>query len=150
MELRILYPYIRRADMGHDYTYLTLTYPTWGRELHKSGNTLDNSKLETIAVEGIIRWYMKETSPYDIDYPYLKKIDSFLQNLKMINYYDFIKLSDILKDVKMEVTFTIKKKFSEKDITLPIGNHYQLMEFVKSENTNEEKIISLGKVWSNN
>jgi len=59
------------------------------------------------------------------------------------------KLSDILKEVKKEVTFTIKKKFSESDITLTIGNHYQLLEFVKSENTTEEEIV-LKKVWSNN
>jgi predicted metalloprotease with PDZ domain len=59
------------------------------------------------------------------------------------------KLKDILKDCKEEVTFTIKKKFSEQDITLTIGNHYQLLEFVKSEKVTEEQII-LRKVWSNN
>jgi len=59
------------------------------------------------------------------------------------------KLADILKDVKKEVTFTIKKKFSETDITLTIGNHYQLLEFVKSEKVTEEQIV-LRKVWSNN
>ncbi len=51
--------------------------------------------------------------------------------------------------MKKEVTFTIKKKFSETDITLKIGNHYQLLEFVKSEKTNEEQVV-LRKVWSNN
>ena len=59
------------------------------------------------------------------------------------------KLSDILKECKKEVSFTIKKKFSEKDITLTIENHYQLLEFVKSEDTNEEQLV-LRKVWSNN
>jgi len=58
------------------------------------------------------------------------------------------KLADILKDYKKEVTFTIKKKFSEIVITLPIGNHYQLMEFVKSENATNEQ-LTLRKVWSN-
>ena len=59
------------------------------------------------------------------------------------------KLADILKDYKKEVTFTIKKKFSEKAITLPIGNHYQLLEIVKSETATDEQLV-LRKVWSNN
>ena len=59
------------------------------------------------------------------------------------------KLKDILKDCTKEVTFTIKKKYSEENITLTIGNHYQLLEFVESENTNKEQVV-LRKVWSNN
>ena len=59
------------------------------------------------------------------------------------------KLSEILKDCKDEVTFTVKKKFSEKAIPLAIGNHYQLLEFVKKEDATEEQLI-LRKVWSNN
>ena len=59
------------------------------------------------------------------------------------------KLADILKDYKKEVTFTIKKKFSEKAITLPIDNHYQLLEIVKSETATDEQLV-LRKVWSNN
>ncbi|MAX68247.1 MAG: peptidase M61 [Flavobacteriales bacterium] len=59
------------------------------------------------------------------------------------------KLSDILKDCKDEVTFTIKKKFSELAIPLAIGNHYQLFEFKKKEDATEEQLI-LRKVWSNN
>ena len=58
------------------------------------------------------------------------------------------KLSDILKECKDEVTFTIKKKFSEKAIPLAMGNNYQLLEFVISEKATEEQII-LRKVWSN-
>ena len=59
------------------------------------------------------------------------------------------KLSDILKECSKEVTFTIKKKFSETDITLTIGNHYQLLEFIKSGNSTEGQVV-LRKVWSNN
>ena len=59
------------------------------------------------------------------------------------------KLSEILKDCKDEVTFTVKKKFSEKAIPLAIGNHYQLLEFVKKEDATDEQLI-LRKVWSNN
>ena len=59
------------------------------------------------------------------------------------------KLSDVLKDCKKEITFTIKKKFSEKDIVLPIGNYYQLLEFVKDKTASEDQLI-LRKVWCNN
>ena len=38
-------------------------------------------------------------------------------------------LSDILKLCRNEVTFTIKKKFFEKDIVLKIGNYYSLLGF---------------------
>ena len=57
-------------------------------------------------------------------------------------------LADILKECKKKVAFAIKKKFSEKTISLAIGNHYQLLEIVKSENASEKQLI-LRKVWSN-
>ena len=57
-------------------------------------------------------------------------------------------LADILKECKKKVAFTIKKKFSEKTISLAIGNHYQLLEIVKTENASEKQLI-LRKVWSN-
>ena len=57
------------------------------------------------------------------------------------------KLSDILKECKDEVIFTIKKRFSEKSISLAIGNYYKLLELVKKEDTTEEQ-LTLRKVWS--
>ena len=45
-----------------------------------------------------------------------------------------------------QVVFTIKKKFSEEEITLSIGNCYKLMEFEKVEDPSEEQLI-LQKVW---
>ena len=59
------------------------------------------------------------------------------------------KLSDILKTCKNKVTFTIKKKFSEKDITLNIGNHYKLLEFDITESATDQQLV-LRKVWCNN
>jgi predicted metalloprotease with PDZ domain len=59
------------------------------------------------------------------------------------------KLSEILKDCKDEVTFTVKKKFSEKAIPLAVGNYYKLLEFVKKEDVTDEQLI-LRKIWSNN
>ncbi len=57
------------------------------------------------------------------------------------------KLADILKESKENVTFTVKKKFSEKSIPLAVGNYYKLLELVKKENTTEEQ-LTLRKVWS--
>ena len=54
----------------------------------------------------------------------------------------------IMKECKKEVTFTIKKKFSEKTMTLAIGNNYQLLEFLKMEKA-DNKQLALRKVWSN-
>lgn len=57
------------------------------------------------------------------------------------------KLSDILKRCKNKVSFTIKKKFSEKSISLAIGNHYELQEFVKEKDPTNKQ-LTLRKVWS--
>ena len=56
------------------------------------------------------------------------------------------KISDILKNCKDEVRFRIKKKFSEETISLSIGNHYKLLEFVKKENATNKQ-CALRKVW---
>ena len=56
------------------------------------------------------------------------------------------KISDILKNCKDEVRFRIKKKFSEETISLAIGNHYKLLEFVKKENATNKQ-CALRKVW---
>jgi predicted metalloprotease with PDZ domain len=56
--------------------------------------------------------------------------------------------SDILKECKKEVTFKIKKKFSEKTMTLPIGNNYKLLEFLKMDKANDKQ-LSLRRIWSN-
>ena len=55
-------------------------------------------------------------------------------------------LSTIFKNTKKEVQLTIKNKFLEKKITLTCGNHYQLLEFVKQENTSDQQLI-FRKVW---
>jgi C-terminal processing protease CtpA/Prc len=53
----------------------------------------------------------------------------------------------IMKGYKENVTLTIKKKFSEKSISLAIGNYYQLLEFIQLENATEEQ-LTFRKVWS--
>jgi len=58
------------------------------------------------------------------------------------------KLSEVLKKCKDEVSFTIKKKFSEKTISLAVGNYYQLLELEKEENATDVQ-LTLRKAWSN-
>ena len=55
--------------------------------------------------------------------------------------------SDTLKECKNKVTFKIKKKFSEKDITLTIGNYYKLLEIVKIEDSSKEQ-LKFRKIWT--
>ena len=55
----------------------------------------------------------------------------------------------MLKDCAKEVTFTIKNKFSEKIISLAIGNYYTLQEIIKKED-HTDKQLTLRKIWSNN
>ena len=56
---------------------------------------------------------------------------------------------DKLKNCSDKVNFTIKKKFSEKSISLSIGNHYKILEIVKKEESSDKQ-LNLRKIWSNN
>ena len=58
-------------------------------------------------------------------------------------------LSKNLKKCKEKTTFTIKKKFSEKVISLTIGNYYQLLEIQKIKNPTSEQ-STFRKIWCNN
>ena len=55
-------------------------------------------------------------------------------------------LKDYLKDCNDKVSFTIKKKFSEKEIILPISNCYELLIFEEDEDANQEQ-LSLRNKW---
>jgi predicted metalloprotease with PDZ domain len=55
--------------------------------------------------------------------------------------------SDTLKECKNKVTFKIKKKFSEKKITLTIGNYYKLLEMIKIEDSSKEQ-LKFRKIWT--
>lgn len=55
--------------------------------------------------------------------------------------------SDTLKECKNKVTFKIKKKFSEKEITLTIGNYYKLLEIIKIEDSSKEQ-LKFRKIWT--
>ena len=55
--------------------------------------------------------------------------------------------SDTLRDCKKMVTFKIKKKFSEKEITLTIGNYYKLLELVKMKEPSKKQ-LEFRKIWT--
>ena len=55
--------------------------------------------------------------------------------------------SDTLKECKNKVTFKIKKKFSEKEITLTIGNYYKLLEMIKIEDSSKKQ-LKFRKIWT--
>ena len=55
--------------------------------------------------------------------------------------------SDTLKECKNKVTFKIKKKFSEKEITLTIGNYYKLLEIIKIEDSSKKQ-LNFRKIWT--
>ena len=56
-------------------------------------------------------------------------------------------VSKQIKNCKKDITLRIKKKFSEEDIKLKIGNYYQLLEIQKIENATDNQLI-LRKVWA--
>jgi len=55
--------------------------------------------------------------------------------------------SDTLRDCKNKVIFKIKKKFSEKEITLTIGNYYKLLELVKMKEPSKKQ-LEFRKIWT--
>ena len=110
MELLQLSEYTRQASLGGDYTELKIIYPEWSSDLHKYGHYLDNDKLEIIALEGIIRWYLKEYTPFDIDYNYFD-ILYFVENPEQISYSDlyYIQQMGKLNNVKCFMANLIEK-----------------------------------------
>ena len=56
-------------------------------------------------------------------------------------------LKDYLNACQKEMIFTIKKKFSEKEITLAVGNYYKLLELRKNKSATKQQ-LTLRKIWS--
>lgn len=80
----------RHASGGHNYYILKSIMPEWSHKLHTYGNTLPNEELETIAVEGLIRWYFNNIK-INIDYnPHI--LLKFLDNPEQITFYDIKKI----------------------------------------------------------
>ena len=93
MDLFPLTEYNRNASLGRDYKELFMNYPNWSYDLHAHGNTIDNSKLNQIAKEGLMFWYLQNEINYDISYDYIGRINKICGNLESLSYYDFIHLT---------------------------------------------------------
>ncbi len=106
--------YTRMASLGDDYKLLKSYNPDWGRQLHSSGNTLDNEILELIAKEGIIRWYCNYiVGNLDLDYPAIIKMDTLKNNIKDITYYDWVNIVKLCKYFKIDNPFFTEFNFSK-------------------------------------
>ena len=86
--------YTRNASLGGDYELLKAYNPDWGKQLHNSGNIMDNELLELIAKEGLIRWYCKYIVGLnlDIDYTAITRIDYIKNNPTDVTFYDWINI----------------------------------------------------------
>jgi hypothetical protein len=105
MDLLPLTEYNRRASLGIEDGFLKGIYPNWSSDLHKRGNVLSNTNLETIAVHGIIRWYMKNNAVYDIDYQYPERIKYFIENPNLIQYHDFLMLYKVIQHHQIKLPY---------------------------------------------
>tara|TARA_Y100000590_G_scaffold142209_1_gene163109 strand:+ start:4260 stop:5111 length:852 start_codon:yes stop_codon:yes gene_type:complete len=87
MELLPLSDYYRKASLGYEYPELSIEYNDWSHDLHLKGNYIDNEKLKTMSINGLIRWYFKKLSFFTIDYNY-RNIERFIDNPQNIEFYD--------------------------------------------------------------
>ena len=52
---------------------------------------MDNEILKVISINGLIKWYFKQLSPFDIDYNF-NNLKYIIKNIKAITFYDIKKL----------------------------------------------------------
>lgn len=101
MEPLSLNLYNRNASLGADYKSLKLLYPLWSSELHAYGDIMENNKLETIAVEGLIKWYLTNNIQINIEYNYYESLVMFISNPSKISYYDMYELNKLAEFAKI-------------------------------------------------
>ena len=82
----------RWASGGHDYEDLKREIPDWSYQLHTYGHVLDNNTLETIAIEGLVRWYINKNIPFSIDF----NPNIIMENIDNPNYLSFYEIKNII------------------------------------------------------
>ena len=85
MNLLHLDEYYRKASLGRDYPELNQVYPKWSYDLHAEGNFINNKNLATISKNGLIRWYFKNLSHFNIDYNF-KNIEEFIKFQNILHF----------------------------------------------------------------
>lgn len=108
MELRTLDKYNRQASMGTEYYRLNNQYCGWDIELHAEGNTMDKDKLNIIAINGIISWYVENSIDIDIYYNYNERLLYFINNPYDICYNDWLKINKLAKYINIESILNTK------------------------------------------
>ena len=111
----------------------------------KKNNNLSAQYFGFIAIKENERLIIKKVEPdSEADQNEIAVEDEIteINGIKIKNNF-----SDTLKECKNKVTFKIKKKFSEKDITLTIGNYYKLLEIIKNEDSSKEQ-LKFRKIWT--
>ena len=92
MELLQLNEHLRSASLGYEYNELRSIYNDWSFDLHTKGNYMDNEILKVISINGLIKWYFKQISPFDVDYNF-HNLKYLMDSPKSITFYDIKKIS---------------------------------------------------------
>jgi hypothetical protein len=119
MELKTLDKYNRQASMGIEYFRLNNEYPEWNIELHDEGHIMDKNKLETIAINGLISWYIENNINIDIYYNYNERLLHFINNPYDICYNDWLKINKLAKYINIDSILTTKEN----------SKHMELMSY---------------------
>ena len=102
MELLSLNDEMRRASLGYEYKLLRSIYNNWSYDLHAHGNTIENKKLETIGIYGLVLWYFENKCPLPVDYNF-NNLEKFIDNIESITYYDFINILQIIRFLNIDI-----------------------------------------------
>lgn len=108
MELRTLDKYNRQASMGTDYYRLNNEYYGWNIELHAEGDTMEKDKLNKIAINGMISWYVENSIDIDIYYNYNERLLHFIKTPNDICYNDWLKINKLGKHINIESILNTK------------------------------------------
>lgn len=131
--------YTRNASFGNDYKLLKRMNENWAKELHQSGNIMENEKLLIIAKEGIIRWYCDiSISNLDLDFPAIDRLSYLINKIEDINFYDWVNI------IKFTNFFNIERSiFSDYPFNKGWKFHFINNKFPKNS---EYNFISMGKI----
>ena len=124
MNLLDLNKHTRRASLGNEYKFLKQIYPKWSYDLHASGNTLENEKLEIIGINGLVLWYFEKYCPIPVTYNF-NNLKTFIDNTKTITYYDFINILKLLEYLNITIDEIKQFDFSYKTKDLFLSIYYK-------------------------
>lgn len=125
MELLPLCDMYRKASLGREYKILYMEYPAWDKDIHKFGNYMDEEKLRTISINGLMRWYFEKLCAFEIDYNYYNIKNITIHN---VSYSEWKYLDKIM------IHFNIYDEFNIKQIDLQPEFKYSFLSKNKIQN----------------